>query len=405
MRVLQVHNRYKVTGGEWTVVNQEYELLNRHHQVDQLIVENRERLRSLGSRLKLIFNTHYNRGSREMVRSRLRELSPDIMHVHNFFPILTPSIFDAAREEGVPSVLSLHNFRLIHPNGLMYHKGKIDTRSVTGSAYRCVMDGVYRDSAFQTAVSAHMIEYHRKRGTWNRVPSVFIALSDFSRSKFVEGGLPEERIFVKPNFIEDPLKKMPELSKGKKRGKSFLFVGRISQEKGIEDLVRCWMEKEIETELLIAGDGPLRQALEAKSRGVKSIRWLGHIDQKEILKRLSESRALIFPTKCFEGQPLILLEAMSVGCPVITSRIGNPKNLIDDGRNGLHYKTGSIDELFSRVRMLSEYEEQARRMGRNARETYLEKYTPEANETRMTEIYAKAYEWEKKLSEKKEPVE
>ena len=405
MRVLQVHNRYKISGGEWTVFNQEYELLNMHHEVDQLIVENRERLRSFGSRLKLIFNTHYNRGSREMVRRRLREFRPDIMHVHNFFPILTPSIFDAAREEGVPSVLSLHNFRLIHPNGLMYHKGKIDTRSVTGSAYRCVPDGVYRDSVFQTAVSAHMIEHHRKRGTWNRVPSVFIALSDFSRSKFVEGGLPEERIFVKPNFIEDPLIRMPELSKEKKRGNTFLFVGRISQEKGIEDLVRCWMEKEIETELFIAGDGPLRQALEAKSRGVESIRWLGHIDQKEILRRLSESRALIFPTKCFEGQPLILLEAMSVGCPVITSSIGNPKNLIDDGRNGLHFKTGSIDELFSRIRMLSEYEEQARRMGRNARETYLEKYTPEANYTRMTEIYAKAHEWEKKLSERKVPVQ
>jgi glycosyltransferase involved in cell wall biosynthesis len=164
------------------------------------------------------------------------------------------------------------------------------------------------------------------------------------------------------------------------------------------------MENEIETELFIAGDGPLRQALEAKSRGVKSIRWLGHIDQKEILKRLSESRALIFPTKCFEGQPLILLEAMSVGCPVITSRIGNPKNLIDDGQNGLHFKTGSIDELFSRIRMLSEYEEQARRMGRKARETYLETYTPEANYSRMTEIYAKAHEWEKKLSEGIKPV-
>lgn len=397
MKILQVHNKYKIAGGEWTVLNQEFELLSRHHEVKQLIVDNRSSLESLGNRIRLVFNTHYNRRSREMVRRRLRELKPDIMHVHNFFPILTPSIFDAARDEGIPSVLSLHNFRLIHPNGLMYHKGKIDTRSVAGSAYRCVPDGVYRDSVLQTAVSAHMIEYHRKHGTWQRVPSVFIALSEFSKGKFTQGGLPPERIYIKPNFISDPLKEMPDRPQGQKRGDSFLYVGRISQEKGIEDLVRCWIKKEIRAELVIAGDGPLRGELESESRACSSIRWLGHIDQQDILKRLSDSRALVFPTRCFEGQPLILLEAMSVGCPVITSRIGNPKNLVDDGKNGLHFETGNLNDLYDKLEMLALDEEKARSMGREARKTYLANYTPEANYTRLMEVYDRAREWENKL--------
>jgi len=190
MKILQVHNRYKLPGGEWTVVNQEQELLNEEHKADLFSVENSREITSLSDRLKLLVRTHYNKKSKQRVRDHLAGKNYDVMHVHNFFPILSPSIFDAARELGVPSVMSLHNFRLIHPNGLLFYNGKPDHRSVRGSAYRCVFDGVYRNSMLQTAVVAHMIEHHRKQQTWARIPSAFIALSEFSRDLFVEGGLP-----------------------------------------------------------------------------------------------------------------------------------------------------------------------------------------------------------------------
>lgn len=166
MNILQVHNRYKKPGGEWTVLNMEYDLLSRDHSVEQLIVDNTKELNSLYSKLKLIFTTHYNRQSKELVRQKIHETSADIMHVHNFFPLLSPSVFEASKEEGVPSVLTLHNYRLIYPNGYLLHDGEIDERTIHGTAYSCVSDGVYRDSILQTAVVAHMIEYHRKRQTW-----------------------------------------------------------------------------------------------------------------------------------------------------------------------------------------------------------------------------------------------
>ncbi len=398
MNILQVHNKYKIIGGEWTVLEQEYELLKKSHNIEQLIVNNSDDLKSLSNRIKLIFTTHYNRDSKKKMAGKLASGNYDLMHVHNFFPLLSPSIFEAAREAGIPSVMSLHNFRLIHPNALMYHKGKIDERSLQGSAYRCVWDGVYRNSKLQTAVTAHMIEYHRKKKTWHRYPSAFIALSEFSKEKFVEGGLPEERIFIKPNFLSDPLEEYPGLKISEEKQNRFLYVGRLSNEKGIKDLIECWMENTIDSRLEIAGDGPLKKELEKKTRRHKNIRWLGQKSKKSILKLLSESKALIFPTRCYEGQPLILLEAMSMGCPVITSRIGNPKNIIQHGENGLHFSPGNRRELFEQVLYLNRNNMIRMEMSRIARKSYLHNYTPDHNYRKLMEIYEQAKLLEKKLA-------
>ena len=398
MNILQVHNKYRNIGGEWTVLEQEFDLLKDKHQVERFIVQNSEELKTIYRQLRLIFTTHYNKKAAKGMRGKLSNGNYDLMHVHNFFPLLSPSIFDAARKEGVPTVMSLHNFRLIHPNGLMYYKGKIDERSISGSAYRCVWDGVYRDSVFQTAVTAHMIEYHRKKKTWQRVPSAFIALSEFSKDKFVQGGLPEERIFIKPNFLNDPLKEFPDLEIKEKKKNRYLYVGRLSSEKGIQDLIDCWVEHSIDAELVIAGDGPLRSKLEKKSKRNRNIRWLGQIEKPQILSLLAESKALIFPTRCYEGQPLIILEAMSMGCPVITSKIGNPQNIIDHQIDGLHFTPGNRDELFNQVEFMQNHPDTRKEMSRNARKSYLESYTPEKNYRSLMDIYEQAAELEHQLT-------
>ncbi len=398
MNIFQVHNKYKIIGGEWTVLNQEYNLLKHDHNVDQYIVDNQVALATLAGNLKLILRTHYNRKSKRIVSEQIRGKNYDIMHVHNFFPLLSPSIFEAARENGVPSIMTLHNYRLIHPNGLMYHKGKIDNRSINGgSAYQCVMDGVYRNSILQTAVTAHMIEYHRKKKTWMQYPSAFIALSQFSKSKFLEGGLPEDRIFVKPNFLKDPLAEFQEISINPVKKNRFIYAGRISYEKGVEDLLKCWQNNNIDSELVIAGDGPAREVLENRSKSDPTIKWLGGVTRKEILELLSNSQALIFPTKWYEGQPLILLEALSVGCPVITSRIGNSQDIIEDGVTGLHFTPGDTADLFQKISSLHNSTEKLNKFCKNARDTYLKYYTPEQNMKRIIEIYNLAAELEKKL--------
>lgn len=397
MRILQVHNRYKTPGGEWTVLNQEHGLLKEKHEVDQFIIKNSDHLDTLTKKAKLIFKTHYNHHSKFLIKEQLQKKKYDVMHVHNFFPLLTPSIFEAARELGVPSVMTLHNYRLIHPNGLMYHKGKIDQRSIKGSAYDCVWDGVYRNSKLQSAVVAHMIEYHRKKGTWNRYPTAFIALSKFSKNKFAEGGIPADRIFIKPNFLKDPCKEYDDLEISSEKLNRFLFLGRISNEKGIEDLIQCWMERSIPAELWIAGEGPLKKKLQNKTKGEKSIKWLGLCEKTDVLKLLSNSKALLFPTKWYEGMPLIILEAMSMGCPVISSDIGNPKNMINHKINGLFFEPGKMADLYKNISWIMRNPKNSMKLGDNARKKYEELYTPEKNYNTLLTIYQNAIELEKNL--------
>lgn len=396
MKILQVHNKYKYTGGEWTVLNQEKDLLQKDHVVEQFIADNTRELRSVINQIKLISSAHYRKSSKKAVSKHLNKGNYHLMHVHNFFPLLTPSVFEAAREQGIPSVLSLHNFRLIHPNGLLYHNGKVDERSVKGSAWKCVPDGVYRNSILQTAIVAHMIEYHRKHGTWQKYPSAFISLSEFSKSKFVAGGLPEERIFVKPNFIEDPLNEYPQLDIDKPKEEFYIYIGRISGEKGIKELITFWLEQNSGSKLIIAGDGPLKSELQKKTMGRKDIEWKGHLEKEEILGLLSTAKAMLFPTKCYENFPITILEAMSVGCPVITSNIGNPARIIDHGKTGFHINLSQPESIMQQLKKLRD-KERVISLSRNARRTYLEKYTPEINYRILMDIYEKAAELEKRL--------
>lgn len=397
MNILQVYNQYRTPGGEWTVLNQEYELLSQNHEVDQLLVDNRDALTSFYKKLELVFKTHYNHSSKEWFRAKLKKKKYDIVHVHNFFPLLSPSIFDAARQEGVPTVMTLHNYRLIHPNGLMYHKGKIDERSVEGSAYSCVLDGVYRNSVLQTAVTAHMIEYHRKKGTWRTNPTLFIALSEFSKKKFVKGGLPESKILSKPNFIRDPLLEFDKLKISDQKKPRFLYVGRVSHEKGVKELIACWEKYNISAELWIIGDGPLKEKLEKSTGHLTSLKWMGTKSRKEIFELLSDSLALIFPTLWYEGMPIVLLEALSMGCPVISSEIGNPMAMIEDSVNGLLFEPGNVEQLYQKITMLIKTPSFASALGLNARKTYLEKYTPERNYEQLVQIYDYAQRIEREM--------
>lgn len=391
MKILQVHNEYRQRGGEWTVLQQEYELLSRHHTVDQYIVKNSDELNGVLSKARLLFTTHYNRKSKNHIAQALRDGSYDMMHVHNFFPLLSPSVFDAAAELGIPSVMTLHNYRLIHPNGLLFNRGEVDESTLKGSAYRAVASGAYRGSRLQTAVVARMIETHRKRGTWNRVPDRLIALTGFAKHKFSEGGIPEERIAVKPNFIRDPLPGLkPSTDSGIERG--FIYAGRIEKEKGIDELIEAWIERDIKYPLLIAGNGTKKEYLEKLSSRNRAIKWLGSVDRDELLSLMRASLALIFPSRWYEGMPMTILEAKALGCPVITADIGNHADLVNDGADGLHYQSGEISDLSEKVEIIASDPELRERLSKGSRKDYERHYTPDRNYSLLMKIYEETSE-------------
>lgn len=389
MNILQVHNKYKITGGEWTVLNQEYDLLRKDHSVAQLIVDNTDELDSLLRKLKLIFTTHYSRKSKELVRQKIHETGADIMHVHNFFPLLSPSIFDASQEEGIPSVLTLHNYRLIHPNGYLLHDGKIDERSIRGSSYSCVLDGVYRDSILQTAVVAHMIEYHRKRDTWAKKVDCLLCLTEFAKSKFVEAGIPEEKLKVKPNFVDDAFRQRIPSEMIDQKEDFFLFIGRISEEKGIRTLVDAWslLKSESNSKLLILGDGPLKKELQQKTHENSRILWLGFVKRDQVLNYLAKAKALIFPSEWYEGMPMTILEAFSAATPVISTNIGSQAEIVDHKKTGVHFEPGSETNLVDAVEQFESMQQEQKEMSLAARGEYEEKYTPDVNREKLESIY------------------
>ncbi|NBC05267.1 MAG: glycosyltransferase [Bacteroidetes bacterium] len=389
MNILQVHNRYKITGGEWTVLNQEYDLLKKKHTINQLIVDNTEELDTLFNKLKLIFTTHYNRKSREMVREKIRKSGAEIMHVHNFFPLLSPSIFEASGEEGVPSVMTLHNYRLIYPNGYLMHDGNIDERTIHGSAYSCVLEGVYRNSMLQTAVVAHMIEYHRKRDTWAKKVDCLICLTEFAKAKFVEAGIPAEKMRVKPNFVDDAFRGKNLSEMIDQKDDYYLFIGRISEEKGIRTLVNAWNTWKSATspQLFILGEGPLKKELQKKSQDNTKISWLGFVERSRVLETLSKAKALIFPSEWYEGMPMTIIEAYSAATPVISTNIGSQGEIVHHKRTGLHFEPGKEQSLVEALEQFESMKNEHKDMSLAARREYEEKYTPEVNREKLLSLY------------------
>ena len=389
MRVLQVHNFYQFAGGEDVVVSNEKALLESYgHEVFQYTRSNHD-IEGIKNKLEVLFTTHYSEKSKKDFTKILKEINPGIVHVHNFFPLITPSVFDACLEAQVPSVFTLHNYRLIHPNGyLINNKGGIDERSVKGSAYLCVPGKVYRNSVLQTAVVAHMIEYHRKAKTWHSKVNQFIALTAFAKSKFIEGGLPPDKIVIKPNFINDYLQEQG-MSAINSKDNYFVMVGRLSGEKGVEMLVKTWLEKKIKTPVYIVGEGPLQENLSAIIAGCDNVKLLGRKTHGDTLRLIHQAKALIFPSMWYEGFPMTIVEAFSLGTPVITSNIGSQAEIVTDQYNGLHFRVGDMQNLADTVAKLED-KDLLERLMVQARQSYLENYNRELNYKRLIEIYQEA---------------
>lgn len=381
MKILQIHNLYRIRGGEDVVVEAEQSLLEeKGHQVIQLVKDNSE-IGGFVDRLSLLFRTHYNPASKTEVIKTLKRVKPDVVHVHNFFPLFSPSIFEAFEELRIPCVLSLHNYRLIHPNGLMLHKGRVDDRSLTGSAYNCVLDGVYRSSILQTAVVAHMIEYHRTRQTWSNFVNRFVALSSFAKDIFIKGGIPQEKISVKSNYLPSDLSH-PPLPSNQRSG--FVYIGRISEEKGLEQLLEYWAKEQTQ-KLQIIGDGPQLNALKERFKQ-DQITWHGRLSRAASLELLSSSRALLFPSICFENFPMTIVEAFGRGIPVISNNFGSHGTLVEHGMNGFLYLPDQPTQLSSAVEQLSN-DRLLSKVSTNAYKSYQERYTEDVNYDQLMRIY------------------
>lgn len=380
MKILFVHNYYQHSGGEDNVVAAEIRLLAEHGQeVESWNVDNKDLPLGLSGKIKTALTTGYSSASRAIARDKLRSFKPDVVHVHNFFPQISPSIYDACLDEGVPVVQTLHNYRLICPGAMLMREGKICEQCISGSPYQAAWYGCYRGSKLGSLVVAHMLARHRKQGTWQHKVSHFIALTEFAKSKFVQAGFPADKITVKPNFVADT----PEIFAREQQPPFALFVGRLSEEKGITTLANAWSHLKGILPLKVAGSGEL----DTQFSEPDAVELLGFQNTTAIDKLMRQAAFLVMPSECYEGFPLVLVEAFSYGLPVLASRLGSMVEIIKDSDTGLLFEAGNPQDLAEKVRWLIEHPVECRRMGDNARTTYLTNYTPEINYQQLMAIY------------------
>jgi glycosyltransferase involved in cell wall biosynthesis len=268
-------------------------------------------------------------------------------------------------------------------------EGKICELCVSGSPYQAARYGCYRGSKVGSLVVAHMVAQHREKQTWSNKVNRFIALTEFAKFKFVQAGFPEHKIAVKPNFVK--LKPTEEI--GTKQNQPYaLFVGRLSEEKGIRTLVKAWEQLNNHQFLLkAAGDGPLMPLLNKHS----NIEALGFNDSFAIDQLMQKAAFLVVPSEWYEGFPMVLVEAFSHGLPVIASKLGSLAEIVTSNKTGLLFEPGNSNDLADKVRWLIANKEECSRMGNNAKSVYLANYTPEHNIHKLLDVYNKA------ISEKK----
>lgn len=385
MKVIMIHNRYQYQGGEDAVFQVESDMLSRNgHTVEQLIFDNKEIQTSLDKFL-LIVRGIYNPKSAAVLEKLIQRFKPDIIHVHNFFPLASPAIFFIAKKYRIPTVVTLHNFRLICPSATLYFDGKIYEKNIHQLLpLDGILKGVYRNSKLQTAGLAAITTFHNIIGTWKNKVTKFIVLTEFAKKKFGDSALraDENQFTVKPNFVED-------YGDGEsQREDFFLVVGRLSEEKGIETALKAF--RLCNFKLVIIGEGPLKHGVEIAAKSNPNITYLGFQQKQKIITYLKKCRALLFPSVCYEGFSMTLLEAFSTGTPVIASRLGSMAEVVDDGKNGLHFEPGNELDMVAKMQLLSSDRELAFKLAANARKTYLKKYTPEMNYKILIDIYSQA---------------
>jgi glycosyltransferase involved in cell wall biosynthesis len=379
-----LHNRYKNKGGE----DQSYEaeaqvMLSKGHEVETLEVSNEE-LQT--SNLETALRGVWNPSSYDSVADLIDSFQPDILRCFNLFPQLSPSVYYAAKRRRIPIVQSLHNYRLFCVNGLFLRDGRICELCLGRNfAWPGVKYSCYRDSRPGSLAVASIHGVHRFAKTWNKIDA-YIALTDFMKEKFIQGGLPSEKIHTRSNFIH------PNPVQGSGDGRFALFAGRISPEKGLETILQAWESKSMSVPLKIVGTGPEQERLRNEFAPSDKVQWLGQLSHTETLELMGQSTFTIAPSTWYEPFGRVIIESFAKGTPVVAANLGAIPEAIDPGVDGYLFPPGDASELIRSVQQILSNEAHRQEMRTNARAKFATRYSSDVIYENSMEIFRKAIE-------------
>jgi len=388
MVILLIHNFYQRPGGEDGRVRQERDLLasGGHRIVEYTRQSGEIALNGFGRRIRLGAEALWSKRTYTELSSLLARERPDVAHIHNTVPLISPSAYYACAEAGVPVIQTLHNFRFLCPGGYLLREGRVCEECIEHSLFRSICHRCYKDSVSATATMALMLASQRALGTWKDKVNCYIACTEFAKSKFMEGGITAKKIFVKPCFVH------PDPGPRVGSGDTVLFVGRLSPEKGLRTLVAAWAYLNGRVPLRIAGDGPLRADVDAeiKRRGLTGVEMLGQLSCTDTIAEMKRARFLVFPSEWYEGLPMTIPECFACAVPVIASRIGSMIELVQDGGTGLHFTPGDPRDLAAKVEWAWMHPEATQEMALKARAEFEEKYMAAQNYRMLMQINEEA---------------
>lgn len=368
LNILMLHNRYLIRGGEDVSTDSQVELLRQHgHHVDLFQVSN-ERVAELG-RVRTAARSIWSVESYRKIESLLEERSFDVMHVQNFFPLLSPSVYYAANRQGVPVVQSLRNFRLLCPEGMLHRDSTVCTDCVGKSfAWPSVQHKCYRNSRVGSATIAVMSAGHTVARTWKRKVFRYVTPSAYARQVFLDGGWDPELIDVIPNFVH------PDPGEATGGGGFALFAGRLDPPKGVATLLRAWRESGTDFQLKIVGDGSLRSEVEAAVASEESIEYLGLVDSSQASQLMGEASFVVIPTTGIETFGRVAAEAMAKGTPPVVADHGGLSEIVADGETGLVFKPGDATSLAAAINRMTHDPQRLAEMRTKARSRFLDVY-------------------------------
>lgn len=388
MKILLIHNHYSRVGGEDEVFHRERALLrSAGHNVIEYTRHSAEIAQGgIWANASLAFHSINAVESVEQLRSLIQKEKPDIAHFHNTFPLISPGAYYPCCEARVPVIQTLQNYRLICPAATLYRNGEICEECLNRSLFRGALHGCYRGSRSASAAVALMLAVHRGMNTWTKIVDHYVAPTEFVRRKFLQSGMPAEKISVKPNFVyQDP---------GTRRGQGeyALYLGRLVPEKGVGTLLQAWTLMKNDIPLRIVGDGPLKKVfrVQGAKAHLANVHFDGWMPQEQVRAILKHAAFLIFPNEWYEPFGLGIVEAFACGVPVIASAQGAPMEIVESGKNGLHFIPGDPKDLAAKVEWAWTHPTEINSMGIAARAEYEAKYTAKRNYDLLMEIYRRA---------------
>jgi glycosyltransferase involved in cell wall biosynthesis len=380
MRILLVHNKYQQYGGEDVAVELEYELLQQKGNETAMLIFSNNSLTSIKGKAKGILDAFHNKKSAKVLSEKIKNFKPDIIHVHNIFFNASPSIFRVCKKMKIPVVLTFHNYRYICANALLLRNNKPCELCVnkifplSGVVNKC-----YRNSALQSTLVTAITGYNKVNGLWRNYIDRYISLTKFSQQKIMNSSLSlqAEKIKIIPNYI-------PDTGIGNvERENFYLFVGRLSVEKGIETLLEAFSSANYK--IYVAGDGVQKNFYQDKYSKFKNIQFTGKLEKAAVMALMKRAKAIVFPSICYENLPYTILEAFSTGTPVIASRHGGMLEMVTDGYNGYHFTAGDKEDL---LHVINKFENTAHvAMYEHARKTYLSNYNSDAHYKSLVNLF------------------